>query len=124
MEKKNFRYGVVANIIEYHTDENGNVYRGTKPFTTGTKVYLNGKHWNTNKRQIEVIGRNRFGRIALEWIDTWFLENLRVKRIYKPNVLKIMNYLEVVEACPWWNQTHEDRKDAIRFVEEWNNYFG
>ena len=40
MAEMRWRWVVAANITQFHTDEAGNVYRGTKPFTAGTKVYL------------------------------------------------------------------------------------
>ena len=90
MQNPVWRFGVVANITEYHIGEDGKQYRGTKPFTAGTKVYLGGKNWNKNLKYIGAIGRNRFGRIVLEWIPIDCLENVRTQRIYKPHVLKII----------------------------------
>ena len=40
MDNPEWRFGVVANITEYHIGEDRKQYRGTKPFTVGTKVYL------------------------------------------------------------------------------------
>ena len=35
MEVVEWKFGVVGNIISEHTDENGNVYYGSKAFTPG-----------------------------------------------------------------------------------------
>ena len=121
MEKPSWRFGVVANITEYHIGEDGKEYRGTKPFTAGTKVYLGGKDWDNTRDSIGVIGRNRFGRIALEWLPVNCLENVRIQRIYKPRVLDIINTQEVLEGWKWWGQTASDRKETKVFVESWNN---
>ena len=38
MQEVEWRFGVVGNIVSEHTDENGNVYYGSKAFTPGTKI--------------------------------------------------------------------------------------
>lgn len=119
MENQSWRFGVVANITEFHTDKDGTVYRGTKPFTAGTKVYLAGKDWDATREDISVIGRNRFGRIVLEHIPVDCLENIRAQRIYKPVVLEIIAYLEDMEGWVWWTRTSADRKETKKFVENW-----
>ena len=123
MENTRWRFGVVANIVEYHIGEDGKEYRGTKPFTAGTKVYLGGKYWSGERNLIGVIGRNRFGRIALEWIDVSLLENIRTQRIYKPRILDIIDYEERIEGWEWWGKTASDRKETKDFVENWKSKF-
>ena len=119
MENHIWRFGVVANITEYHIGDDGKQYRGTKPFTPGTKVYLGGKNWSEKSNDIRGIGRNRFGRIALEWISVDCLENIRTQRIYKPRVLEIIDFEERVEGWEWWKQTVSDRKETEEFVKNW-----
>lgn len=123
MENSNWRFGVVANITEYHIGVDGKEYRGTKAFTPGTKVYLFGKDWNDLCNSIGVIGRNRFGRIVWEWIPVNCLENVRTQRIYKPRILAIIDYQEAMEGWEWWGNTPSDRKETKRFVENWKNGF-
>ena len=122
MNNPEWRFGVVANITEYHIGEDGKKYRGTKPFTAGTKVYLGGKNWSDKQDRIGAIGRNRFGRIVLEWIEVGCLENIRTQRIYKPRVLDIISYEECVEGEEWWKQTALDRKETEDFVKNWKIY--
>ena len=119
MDNPEWRFGVVANITEYHIGKDGKQYRGTKPFTVGTKVYLGGKNWNNKLGSIGVIARNRFGRIVLEWIPVDCLENVRTQRIYKPHVLEIINREELIEGCEWWKKTASDRKGTEQFVKNW-----
>lgn len=119
MQNSTWRFGVVANITEYHIGEDGKQHRGTKPFTSGTKVYLGGKNWNKNLKRIGVIGRNRFGRITLEWISIDCLENVRTQRIYKPRVLEYISYEESIEGWMWWNQGASERKETEEFVKNW-----
>jgi len=89
----------------------------------GTKVYLGGKNWNDKRDSIGVIGRNRFGRIALEWISIDCLENVRTQRIYKPHVLEIISYEECIEGWEWWKKTVSDRKETEQFVKNWKSNF-
>lgn len=114
-----WRFGVVANITRSHLDENGEIRYGTKAFTSGTKVYLSGKTWDKEDPEIGVIGRNRFGRTVVEAVPVSLLDNVRTQRIYKPQVLKIMEYLEAIDGWAWWQRTVTDRKETELFVKEW-----
>lgn len=116
MKNPDWRFGVVANITEYHTGEDGREYRGTKAFTPGTKVYLGGKGWNEERDSIGVIGRNRFGRMVLEWVPVDCLKNIRTQRIYSPRVLVMIDYQESCEGWKWWGRTSLDRKETKEFV--------
>ena len=121
MGEAKWRFGVVGNIVSEHTDDNGNVYYGTKAFTPGTKVYINGKFWDYQRTDISVIGRNRFGRVVLETVPINLIENIRTQRIYTPQVLEIIDYLRVIDGWEWWERTTADRKDAEFFVKNLNN---
>ena len=121
MEEKKWRFGVVGNIVSEHTDENGNIYYGTKAFTPGTKVYINGKYWDYESADISVIGRNRFGRVAFEIVPINLIENIRTQKIYEPRVLEIMDYLRAMDGWEWWERTAADRKDTENFVKEVNS---
>lgn len=121
MDEINWRYGVVANIAEYHIGKDGQKYHGTKPFAPGTKVYVGGKYWSNTLDEIGVIGPNRFGRITLEWIPSNSLENVRPQRIYRPEILNIIFRQEVIEGWEWWKRTSSDRKETIEFVNNWKN---
>ena len=116
-----WRFGVVGNIIGKHTDDDGNIYYGTKAFIPNTKVYICGKYWDEGREHIGVIGRNRFGRIVFEYIDFSLIQSIREQRIYKPKILDIMHCLEFMDGIIWWGQTTEDRKEAKQFVMNWKN---
>ena len=120
-KEKNWRFGVIGNIVSEHTDENGNVYYGSKAFTSGTKVYIHGKFWDPENPNIAVIGRNRFGRTVFESVPINLIENIRVKRIYKPSILAIIYHLHVMEGLEWWERTAADRKNAENFAKELSN---
>lgn len=115
-----WRFCAVGNIKAQHTDETGAVFYGTKAFSGGAKVYIDDRSRNLSNREIEVIGLNRFGRYAVERVPIDLIENVRLQRVFKPNVLKIMDYLETIEGCPWRGRTTADRKILKAFVETWN----
>lgn len=120
-KNNNWRFGVVGNIVKQHLDIEGVVRYGTKVFTGGTKVYIDGKGWNNETDTVSVIGRNRFGRYVIESVPVSLIEDVRVQRIYKPTVIQIMCYVEAVEGWTWWKKTSEDKKEAKAFVDSWKS---
>ena len=118
--ESNWIFGVVANIKKERTDKNGVLRYGAKPYVGGTKVYINGKDWDFDREEIGAIGRNRFGRIALEFIPIDCLENLRITRIYNPAVLEIIYREESQEGWEWWSGDYQDKKHAKEFVKNFN----
>ena len=80
---------------------------------------MSGKTWDKEDPEIGVIGRNRFGRTVVEAVPVNLLENVRTQRIYRPQVLKIMEYVEELDGWEWWKRTVADRKEAELFVKEW-----
>ena len=115
---KNWRFCVSGNITKSHTVQEGILRYGTKAFTGGTKVYLNGKNFGNDRENIEVIGRNRFGRFVVDFIPIEYIENIRSQRVYKPVVLEMIFYLEAVEGDQWWGRTANDRKESELFVRQ------
>ncbi len=112
-----WRFCVSANIVRTHTDENGVLRYGTKAFTGGTKVYINGKD-REDSDLIEVVGLNRFGRFVVDFIPVEYIENIRGQRVYKPKVLEIISYLEAIEGDTWWENTAGDREESLLFAEK------
>lgn len=121
-EKKDWRFGVVGNIVHTHVGTDGETYYGTKAFTGGTKVYIDGKNWaNYERKDIVVIGLNRFKRYAIESIDPILIENVRFQVVHKPEVLMILDHEEAVEGWCWWKRTAQDKREAKEFAEKWND---
>ena len=120
-KNNNWRFGVIGNIVKQHLDSEGVVRYGTKAFTGGTKVYIDGKGWSPDRDTVSVIGLNRFGRYAIESVPVALIENVRTQRIYKPTVLEIMDCEEVMEGWTWWKRTSADRKEAKAFVDLWKS---
>lgn len=118
MEKEiSWRFCVAGNIVRTHTDESGVLRYGTKAFTGGTKVYINGKNIQ-DPDKVEVIGLNRFGRFVLDFIPVEYVENFRQQRVYKPKVLEIISALEALEGDIWWENSAKDREESLRFAEK------
>ena len=118
-ENVQWRFGVVGNITKSHLDENGEVRYGTKAFTGGTKVFLYGKNWDSSQAEICVVGRNRFDRLAFEWVSVEHIENVRAQRIFEPNVLDFIWCEENMKGADWWERTSSDRKATKQFVKDW-----
>ena len=122
-ENNNWRFCAVGNIKAQHTDATDKVLYGTKAFSGGTKVYIDDKTWGLNDGQISVIGLNRFGRYAIESVPVDLIENVRSQRVYKPTVIKIMDYLEIMDGWQWRGRTVADRKAVTAFVKMWNSLY-
>ena len=121
MQDIQWKFGVVGNIVGQHNDGNGNTYYGTKAFKPHTKVYIHGKNWDNGRKDISVIGRNRFGQIVFETVPIDMIENFRPQRIFKSKILEMIHYLTVFEGHVWWERTAADRKDAENFAKLMNN---
>ena len=121
-ENKNWRFCAVGNIVNEHTDEEGNVFYGTKAFVGGTKVYLYDRSFKLNDGYITVIGLNRFHRYALEAVPVQLVENVRLKQVYKPGVLSMMVGLASMDGFDWRGRTAEDKRELQKFIEEFQNY--
>ena len=113
-EQKTWKYCVVGNIVKERIDDNGILRHGTVAFRPGTRIYLEGKYHYGNK--IRVLGLNRFGRYACEYIPLDQIENVRFTKTYKPKVIELM--YEYEEFC-WWNNSDEDGLDAKQFATNW-----
>jgi hypothetical protein len=50
------------------------------------------------------------------------IENLRITRVYTPNVLDIMSNFEFYEC--WWGNTQEERDDASAFLKRLKEKYG
>lgn len=100
------RWGVVGNVVveRLHGVE-GEVRRGTKHFSPGTKVYLVDAHWGMGGETVTVLG---LARRPKRWISVdvsaRVLENWRAKPIHDPAVLR-----RLVDARP---MTEEEASDV------------
>ncbi len=122
-QDKKWRFCVVGNIVRSHIGEDGITYYGTKEYTGGTKVYIDGKNWTECMQNIHVIGLNRFKKFELAWVDTKLIENVRFQTVHNPIVLEIIDYLACFEGWNWWERTAQDKREAKAFVQNWTNLF-
>lgn len=113
-----WQYCVVGNITKTHLDKEGILRYGTAAFTGGRKVYLMGKYWDSSQHTIAALGINRHGRHQVVSTDPKQIENVRLRRVYKPPILKIMGDFEFRDC--WWGNTPEDYRSAKAFVTRWN----
>ena len=120
-EIKNWRFCAVGNIVAQHVDADGKILYGTRAFSGGTKVYINDFTYGLNPGRITVIGQNRHGRIATESVPNDLIENVREQRIFCPRVLKVMDYLEIMDGWTWRRRTAKDKREVQAFVNRWND---
>ncbi len=108
-------WSLVGNIVEKHEHgEEHEIKSGTKHFTQGTKVYLAPIQWGDGYENVVVIGLPRHGRKYIEVITrSIYVENYRMQKVYKPAVLKLM----CNSKYRWWNDTENDRKEIIKYLE-------
>ena len=110
-EIRGWRHCAIGNIVKTYVDANGVLKYGTKVFSGRTKVFLCGKYWSEASETISVIGRNRFGRNVVEDIPVASIENVRLKKVYRPAILRIMNNWEF--SNDWWGDTKEDKENVF-----------
>lgn len=120
-EPLDWRFCVMGNIRRSHTGEDGCEYYGSKAFSGGTKVYLDGRLRQPSDGSFSVIGRNRFGRYVVERVSLSLIENIRAGRVFQPQVLDLMWKLERLDGWVWWGRSSADRRDTERFVREWQS---
>lgn len=119
----NWRFCVTGNIIEKHCDSDGNIFYGTKAFRGGTKVYINDKHLGPESTDAFVIGMNRFKRYVFDVVPLDLIENVRLQRVFKPQILQMIEHDERWEGGIWRERTADDRKGATAFVEQWQKKY-
>lgn len=116
--KSEWKYCVVGNIVHERIDKAGILRYGTAQFSGGTRVYLCGRCWNSDREDITVIGLNRRNHYEATEVPVSAIKNVRCARVYKPKVLEIMNNFEFWQY--WWGNAPEDKKAIEAFVKQWN----
>ncbi len=111
----NWCWCLVGNIVQKHDyGEEHEIKYGTKHFSRGTKVFLAPAQWGDGYENIVVIGLPRYGKKYIEVITrSEYIENYRMKRVFKPAVLKRM----CSSQYRWWGDTEEDRREIIEYLE-------
>lgn len=106
---------LVGNIVKEHEyGEEHEIKYGTKHFSRGTKVFLAPVQWGDGYEYIVVIGMPRYGNKYIEVITrSKYIENYRMKKVYKPAILKRM----CISQYRWWGDTEKDRKEIMEYLE-------
>ena len=118
-DKIKWKYCVIGNITRSHIDENGIKRYGTPAFTGGTKVYLCGKYWDSERETIAVIGMTRGKKYHVIDTNPTYIENVRCSKAYHPAVLELMNNWEMHDL--WWDDSIEDKNETVSFTQKWNS---
>jgi hypothetical protein len=113
-----WRFCVIGTIIREHLDETGALTDGSESFPGGTLVVLGGKGWDFSEEVIGVIGVDRYGQLALDYVPIQFIERIRCKRVYNPGILIRIDQLECLEDWPWWDQDNNDYLETKAFVKK------
>ena len=106
---------LVGNIVQEHEyGEEHEIKYGTKQISRGTKVFLAPIQWGDGYEYIVVIGKPRYGSKYIEVVTrSKYIENYRMKKVYKPAILKRM----CTSQYRWWGDTGKDRKEIIEYLE-------
>ena len=106
---------LVGNIVQEHEyGEKHEIKFGTKQFSRGTKVFLAPIQWGDGYENIIVIGLPRYGNKYIEVVTrSKYVENFRMKKVYKPAILKRM----CSSQYRWWSDTENDRKEIVKYLE-------
>lgn len=118
---RNWTYCTVGNIRPTHFDGDGTVRYGTAAFRGGTKVYLAARIWDRTKPHIEAYGKTRENRWQIVTTDVGHIENLRVQKVFHPDVLNFMGNHEY--RSTWWGKSKREKEAAEAFVQWWNETF-
>ena len=106
---------LVGNIVQEHEyGEEHEIKYGTKQFSRGTKVFLAPVQWGDGYENIVVIVLPRYGNKYIEIITrSKYIENYRVKKVYKPAILKRM----CSSQYGWWGDTEKARIEIMEYLE-------
>lgn len=117
--EKDWKFCAIGNIVRTRIDDEGKEWHGTAAFRPGAKVYLRGRCWKNEKKEITVIGFTRKNKYRELTIPINVIENVRAARVFNPKVIDMMTYTYFNEQ--WWDKSSFDKRDVKRFASEWND---
>ncbi len=102
---------LVGNIVpEHEYGVDGEIRKGTKQFSGGTKVHLAPVQWGDGYERAVVIGCPRGSKGYIEVImQTKYVENFRLQKVYKPVIVKRM----INSEHYWWGDSEDDYNQAL-----------
>ena len=113
-----WQWCLVGNIVtEHEYGEDHEIRYGNKQFRPGAKVFVNLVYGGMGHENILVIGNPRRSHRYIEIvIARKYVENFRVQKVYKPQVLeRIKN-----SKWDWWGNSDEAH-DKIVEILKWLN---
>ncbi len=107
-----FIWCLVGNIVGDHpVGESKEIKRGTKHFSSGTKVYCFPPQWGDGYEKIYVIGRPRqSSRFIKVVISSNLVTNWRIQQVFKPRIKK-----EMIKNNGW-DETDESRERVLELL--------
>jgi len=120
--EREFEYCLVGNIVEKHYfGEDKEIRYGYKHFRGGAKVYIFPEYGGMGHENIRVIGLPRKkNRVIDIIIPSKLITNVRVKKIYNPNLKEII--IENFYYSRWKEEMETELKSIEKFAESINNY--
>ena len=115
---------MVGNIVDKHEyGENHEIRYGARKFRGGTRVVLGPQRWGDGYEQVNVIGLSRYSRkYKKSVIRRNLITNYRVKKIYSPTILRIMEETEDNDShCLWWDNTEESYQEIVKLSNSLNS---
>ena len=108
-------WSLVGNIVaEHEFGEEKEIKKGTKHFSSRTKVYLAPAQWGDGYERVIVIGLARKSRKYIEVVmQTKYIENFRMQKIYKPAIVRRM----ISSENTWWGDTDGDQNEIKEYLE-------
>ena len=106
---------LVGNIVDKHEYGQEHIIKyGNKQFRPNAKVYINLVFGGMGHERIPVIGMPRHSSKYIEIvIATKYVKNFRVKKVFKPTVLKKMRQSD----WEWWDNSDESYNRIMTFIE-------
>jgi hypothetical protein len=105
----------VANMVaERHAGPGGQeVWRGSKHFQPGAKLYLESGFWGMGGERVTVVGRHRGSHQYVTMVvrSVW-LENWRAHLVYSPHVIR--------QLWMHWDNSTESKRKAESIAESFN----
>lgn len=113
-----FVWALTGNIVKEHEyGEEKEIRKGSKHFSPGAKVYCIPEFGGKGHDRITAIGIPRKKRRHIKVIlPTRLIENWRIKKVYHPRVVKIL------DKNWWWGDSEGSKKDIMNYVDSFIRY--
>ena len=113
-----FVWALTGNIVDEHEyGEEKEIRRGSKHFSPGAKVYCIPEFGGMGHERITAIGIPRkSGKHIKVILPTRLIENWRIKKVYHPHVIKIL------DENWWWSDSEHSKEDISKYVDSFIKY--